>query len=415
MNKEYLENYEKSELEESERFRKKVIDGKFRSTDFFPPKERFIKITKPVAWAAVSGKPHIWPQVPLSGSTIRMLYPVRKEFFKQRHGFEVSDIDRLIDLIKETGKIQFILDWPPTAFEGLDFLDPIFSEIKPPAYFTYSDLVLQLTELQLKKVREEFDTLANIHFYDYIRGAFAKESFHDRYFLAKRMHDYRMDYIFLKAFGLQDLSERLGNLMVDDPPRALQAYLVVGAFITLPSFNTLRATFNYDLDLLIKAKEYTRVENPTFPCEIGKFLMKTLTYYPESLTACQELIAHYQDYDLLKLVAALDEGIKSSNVDLVNATRESLSETLENIWNDTTIRSKVKGLKVGIPVSMAALGAVALGPIGAVGGFLAGLGFSVGSKFLEIGADTLGEKIAKTLSRSYQVNVYDFKKKYNLK
>lgn len=413
MKREYLQDYEETELEWHEKFRKMVIDGKFGLTDIFPPKERFVKITEPIAFG-VQPKPELWPQVPFSGSTVIMLYPVRKEFFKRRHGFEVSDINRIVDFIKETGKIQFVIDWPPTAFEGLDFLDPIFSELKPPTHPWVWEL-LQLPEAQRRQAAIEFDTLAHIHFYEFIKKDYAKESLQDKYFIAKRMHDYRIDYSALKALGLQDLSEQLSNLILDDPPRAVQAFIVIGAFITLPLFNTFRATLNYDLDLITRSKEYMKVQNPTFPYEIGKFLLTKLIHYPESLTACQEIMAHYQEYDLLKMVAALNDGIKRSNFDVVNATRESLSETLENIWNDTTIRKKIEGLRVGIPVSLAALGAIALGPIGAIGGFLGGLGFSVGSAFLEIKAETIGEKVAKALSQSYQVNIYDFKKKYKLK
>lgn len=413
MNREYLEDYEKSELEEHKKFRKIVINGKFGPTDIFPPKERFVNATEPIA-LSVQPNPELWPQVPLAGSTVVMLYPVRKELFKKKHGFEVSDINRLLDFIKETGKIQFVIDWPPTAFEGLDFLDPIFSELKPPSIPWPSEL-WPLTEAQQREAEVEFEALANINFREFIRQVFSKDSVQDRHFVAKRMYDYQMDYLALKAFDLQDLLEEVGNLMVDDPPRALQAFLVIGAFVCLPLMNPLRAIFNYDLDLLTQAKKFTKLRKPTFPCEIGKFLLTKLTYYPESLTACQELIGHYQDYDLLKLTTALNDGIKRSDFDLVNVTREKLSETLDTIWNDTAIQTKIEGIKVGIPVSLAALGAVVAGPIGAVGGFLGGLGFSLGSTILKIGTDKLGEKIAKKLSKSYQVNIYDFKKKYNLK
>lgn len=44
--------------------------------------------------------------------------------------------------------------------------------------------------------------------------------------------------------------------------------------------------------------------------------------------------------------------------------------------------------------------------------FLAGLGFSVGAKFLDVEIEGLSEKLVKFFARSYQANVYDFKKKY---
>lgn len=416
MNREYLEDYEKEELGEHEELRRLLISGKFGSTDIFPPKQRFIKIAEPIAlFAGGVAETNLWPQVPLAGSTFVMIYPVREDVFKKAHGFEISDIDRIIDFIKETGKIQFLIDWPLTAFEGLDFLDPIFAELRPPTYPWPLELFSTLSQVHRREAIVEFDTLADIHFHDLIKTVYSKDAVHDRLLIAKRMHDYRMDFLALKELGLDDLSEKIGNLMVDDPPAAYQAFTVIAAFITLPLYNPLRATLNYDLDLFAQAKENIKVENPSFPCEIGKFLMTELIYYPESLTACQELIADYEDHDLQKLVAALNEGIKRTDFDLVKATREDLSETLKNIWKDRSIPRKIGGLEVGIPISLAALGAIALGPIGAVGGLLGGLGYSVGSEILKIGTDKLGEKIAKMLSQSYQVNIYNFKKKYKLR
>jgi hypothetical protein len=44
----------------------------------------------------------------------------------------VSEIPELVQLSKETGRIQFTLNTNPTHYEGMDYLDPIFSELKPP-------------------------------------------------------------------------------------------------------------------------------------------------------------------------------------------------------------------------------------------------------------------------------------------
>jgi len=413
LDKEYLENYERKEKEEHRRFAKMCANGKFGSTDIFPPKERFVKLAEPIAMA-VQLTPNLWSQVPFAGSTLVMLCPVAKKQFKEKHGFEASDINRLVDFIKETGKIQFVIDWPPIAFEGLDFLDPIFSELKPPSIPWPSGL-FTTNQAQRRLARVEFDTLAGIHFHEFIKKVFAKEISRDKYFLAKRMHDYRLDYLALKELNLQDLLEELSSYMVDDLPRAFQAFLVIGAFITLPMYNTLRATLNYDLNLSAQAQEYVKVENPTFPCEIGKFLIKKLTHYPESLTACQELIAHYEDYDLQKLTVALNEGIKKSNIDLVNVTTKDLSKTLEDIWHDKSIPRKIKGIKVGIPISLAVIGTIVGGPIGTLGGLLGGIGFSVGSTILKVGTDTIGEKTAKIIFRNYQANIFSFKEKHDLK
>lgn len=72
----------------------------------------------------------------------------------------------------------------------------------------------------------------------------------------------------------------------------------------------------------------------------------------------------------------------------------------------------MKGLHAGMPLSMAAIGSVVAGPIGAVGGFLAGLGYSVTDKFVDLGTEGLSERLAKLKTKSYQANIYDFKEKY---
>ena len=61
---------------------------------------------------------------------------------------------------------------------------------------------------------------------------------------------------------------------------------------------------------------------------------------------------------------------------------------------------------------MAVIGSIAAGPIGATGVFLTGLGFEVLSKIVDVGSEGLSEKIAKLRTKSYQVNIYDFKQKY---
>jgi hypothetical protein len=82
------------------------------------------------------------------------------------------------------------------------------------------------------------------------------------------------------------------------------------------------------------------------------------------------------------------------------------------MWNDPTIPKKIKNLRRGIPISIAAIGPAISAFAGGVAGFLSGLGFAVGSKFLDVEIEGLSERIAKFFSRSYQANVYDFKKKY---
>ncbi len=151
----------------------------------------------------------------------------------------------------------------------------------------------------------------------------------------------------------------------------------------------------------------------SFPYEIGKFLMTKLTYAPLSLDACKELIYHYEAYDLRKVQQALNEAIVNTRQDILKEKSDALSEILDNIWNDKTLERKIKAVQAGLPFSMAAIGSVAAGPIGLAGGFLAGLGYSVLDKAIDLGTSGFSERFAKISSKSYQVNIFDFKK--NLK
>jgi hypothetical protein len=140
--------------------------------------------------------------------------------------------------------------------------------------------------------------------------------------------------------------------------------------------------------------------------------MSKLTYAPEGLDACKELLYHYNAYDLQKVQKAMNEGIMTNQPDVINKSVTELSEILDNIWEDKTLPRRIRGLQIGIPLSMAAIGCAAAGPIVATGGFLAGLGFNVADKFIDLGTESLSERIAKLKTKSYQANIYDFKRRY---
>jgi hypothetical protein len=65
-------------------------------------------------------------------------------------------------------------------------------------------------------------------------------------------------------------------------------------------------------------------------------------------------------------------------------------------------------------IGPAVLGAVAAGPVAFVGGLLAGLGYTITEKILELETDSISERIAKSLTPNYLVNIFDFKKKHRL-
>jgi hypothetical protein len=91
---------------------------------------------------------------------------------------------------------------------------------------------------------------------------------------------------------------------------------------------------------------------------------------------------------------------------------DAVSEILDNVWQDKSIPRTIKGLKIGVPLSIAVIGEIAGGNISGIGGLLAGLGFTVGNELFKASTGELNERIAKIFYRSNQANIYDFKKKY---
>jgi len=135
LDREYLEDYEQTEREEFERLVGKTLEeGSYSfENDRYPPNERFVKLKKPVAkvsWETMNIR-NIWGQIPFSGSLILPLGAIPKRVFERTY-CRISEIPKIIDFIKNTGRLQVALNSDPTMYTGLDYLDPLFDELKPP-------------------------------------------------------------------------------------------------------------------------------------------------------------------------------------------------------------------------------------------------------------------------------------------
>jgi len=408
MDREYLEDYEQNEKSEAERLiDRKILEGKFSfEEDRYPPDERFKNIQKPIAIADTTQP--IWAQVPFSGSVILFLHPFKKSDCDE-FCFKVSEIPKMIDFIKETGRLQVVLTMNPTEFEGLDYLDPFFKELKPPMYAGTPYFILG-NEKQIKTAENTFYAVGNVRYINFLRKATRQNIFETA--LAKSLHV----YLPLKLAGHTTAVTEIENMMIDDPEKAFFLIQLYERFISSPLMDLRCNLRNISFEMLRGAQLLPLVYQPQeirFPCEIGKFLLKKLTYAPQGLRACNELIDHYDAYDLMKIQESFNEAIVRNHPDILSKNAEELSEILDNVWKDKTIPRRIKGLEIGMPLSIAAIGGVAAGPIGAAtGGFLAELGFRVADKILDLNTTGLSERLAKLKTKSYQANVYDFKKKY---
>lgn len=412
MDREYLEDYKQKELAEYERLVvRRIKKGTFSfDKDKYPPEDRFIKLQRPIALTSLETAriTNVWAQIPFCGSLILPLPPWPKEEY-DKNLFKLSEASEIIDFIKETGKIQLIVHTDPLFYEGLDYLDPFFEELNPPWYLI-TPLSLWGNEREIQKALGSFDALAKIKFTKWLK----RLDLFTPNISTQCLIDCANDYAVLKLANYA-IVDNIENLLVDNPEEALSLIILCKEFITDPISDLLYDTKSLALEDVKNVRSLPSIYQPQkirFPYEIGKFLIRKLTYAPEGLDACKELMYHYDAYDLQKIQESLNEAIVTNHPEIVDKNAKEVSEILDNIWDDEAIPRKIKGLQIGIPVSMAAIGSVAAGPIGAAGGFLAGLGYNVADKLIDLGTEGLSEKLAKLKTKSYQANVYDFKKKY---
>lgn len=284
MDKEYLEDYEQKENEELDALLTRIVDGTFSfKTDIYPPKERFYNIQNPVAMttfdASKMGK--FWAQVPFSGSLILPLAPLMKHEY-EKNILPISKIPELIEFIKETGKIQIVLTFNPTDYEGLDHLDPFFEELKPPL-ITNAPTEIIGSKKEKRDILLIFDDLTKVRFRSWLNHLVtvlgkkpnAKASEFERLF-----HRTANTYYFLKVQNYTKvLTEELEYLLVENPKSAWNLLGVCKMFIENPFMGLIGDLTNYSKDNIMHADLLPLAYKPKeirFPFEIGSFLMKKI-------------------------------------------------------------------------------------------------------------------------------------------
>lgn len=117
MNRDYLQDYWEKEKIEGKKFEREVLEGRFSlENDIYPPKDRFVNLQKPIALITqLANINNLWCQIPYSGSSILPLLPYPKYLFEEFY-FDISEIPRIIEFIKDTGRLQVILYDRPTAY-----------------------------------------------------------------------------------------------------------------------------------------------------------------------------------------------------------------------------------------------------------------------------------------------------------
>jgi hypothetical protein len=118
---------------------------------------------------AFSYSSSVYSIIPFYGTTVIFIKPGSKSQFQLRHDFSLEDLDKLLDFAKSSGKVQFVLSARPIYYEKLDFLDPLFTELKVPEHIMLpADFFAD--KKTIDKSVDEFRTIARLGFENAIKN-----------------------------------------------------------------------------------------------------------------------------------------------------------------------------------------------------------------------------------------------------
>lgn len=409
MKKEWLDDYEQNELKEYKKFLENFIQNPSNAVKNYFIGSRFQKVNYPLA---LTGGDNIWSQIPFYGTSIVPVTTLDQGSHISAYGWgRESDIDNLISLSRETGRVQFVLVNRPKLFanEKYDYLEPIFSELRPPVVYNLSSVLFDRLELQ--KAINEFFYIAD---YRFIPAA------HRQPELQSQVYKFAEIYAGIKLLGYQQIIDKLNVLLVSDVNLASTYLNLYAGLVEIPRLDPFVSGYDaiYSInsnlinEMSQKIPEITKLENKLFPDEIGNFLLRKLVFNAEGYHACVSLIDRYKQADLHKLLESLQQGCSSQNVDLIKSNTQELSGVLDNLWNDAKKISRLsEGISYGFPAVLGIIGFLAQQNIVGVGGLLASLGIGMINKKVPF----ISEKISKLINKNYLVAIHDFKIKYNIK
>jgi len=385
----FLEEYERREFEAFER-NENVSE---RIDELKPP---IFNITGPCS--------SIWSQIAFSGTVIFPLHPLRQETFESGWHISTTEFPDLIQFVKETKKIQFVLTAPPTAYKEFDYLEPILTELKPPMYTQIGRENQELRDLA-SKCNSEINYLISLSPSWKFRAQFISTQRHI-------INDYINCYTMLRYLGFKEIADTfVDNFLAD--PKFSEIYIATAFDLLVhPLIDPFKANLSFCIDKIQKAKEmgintHLSSKDASFP-EVGSYLMTKCTPYPESLHACRNLIDDYQENDLFEVYAALNNAIIDKNDTSILQRTDEIKVILDNVWNDTTIKSNATAYYYGINITCGVIGYC----LKDAPGLLVSLGLKVldcsKSKYL----DQFSELISKRTASPYMATIYDFKKEY---
>jgi hypothetical protein len=416
LNRKFLEDYQAKETERYDDFSKDLINGKIDSDSVFPEASRFKKpLLKPVIKAeltslALDNEP-IWSQIPFAGTLIIPLYNINKENFLSKHSFGIEDIQNLITLSKDFGKIQFTLAQNAEFYRDLDFLDPIFTELEPPQTFMLP--IFRMVDPKiLESWRTAFNTLAKIHYDPWLLRVSDEQNHSDDFLTHFRFNRVNI-FSMIKFLQLDELATEIENCLIDDPEKA---NFLLGQFLTLNEglFDSLRCGKNQSISRLgyYGIEKKVSSKKPEFPCELGSLIMKELTPTPSSYEACVSVIDTYKQNDLYNVLLSFDKGVKDRNLEQTISTKSELETIFRNIWLDADrLRNAQATINHGLSVCLGLVGEFGLSLMQQehIPPLLAGLGTIAVGEVIKF--DKISKFIVDKINKDYMVNIYDFKQK----
>jgi hypothetical protein len=415
MNREFLCDYEKDEIARQDQHNEKVSKGQIEPTGY-PDNTRFTKTNNPLVICDTNIYRYygqkIWSQIPLAGTLVIPLNPSTKSTFLAE--LDAKDIDRMIDLAKETGHVQFVLSSKPTRYEGLDYLQPVFEEMRPPVVTTPWNLLG--SDEDYDRWVNEFNQIAVASYDDYLKNRVKKIRESKQYL--KSAKDYQASvYAKINWLKMDDAVEDVKKYIKAAPGYVLSLLDYFG-FLTENIFNPIPLNCNYSLETLksytsnIKAQSGAKFQAPV---EIGAYVMSKITKNPQDYYGCVDVIEQYDQNDLYNILESFDTGLKRRKKDQVLDNAKQLETLLDNIWKDASnVKQRQKAASWSVSGASITIGiAGSIFPEEPIIGLLTSLGLPTLGKLSDI--IIRSKKVTKLINPDHIYNIYDFKEKHNIK
>jgi hypothetical protein len=434
MDRGFLQNLDAKNIEREQRIiSEKIMQGTLFSEICYPDPDQ-VRIIEPHTTSI--GFTNIYNQLlPHIGTLLVELRPVNiRSEFERVNGFQIEDIDRLIDYAKKTRKnqnLRFILRERATAFYGMDYLEPLFREFNPPSgiHVSIAALAEAMEHPYVHRWLKDGILLADASIPNSpVCKSFLRDMFGPTFEGTKYWETViARTYTSLRLLGYDKLADEIAIDLSVDPLKAVWLIGCAKDIILFPNESVLRGLFSFDRNAFGIAKnlifpyvDSTKVfegERFSFPAEVGLFLNNKLkVVIPKNVNGVLEVSDRYSPLDMASLVNALNQAVSKLETEKVAANTQQINSAFETAWNDALSLHKSANIaKHGISFGLATIGAIATMPIGGVGGLLAGLGFEVFERALEKKTlSSVSKRLVGYSKPNHLLQIYDFQEKYRL-